>query len=121
LLTDPKLKSQVDQLWDKFWTGGLTNPMDAIEQFSYLLFLKRLDDAENRRQRQAERLKKEYQAQLQPEFRWGYWTNLKAEESLKYLKEVIFPQMRTLGGTTSSFQLYMQNAECKINKPSLLI
>lgn len=121
MLTDPKLKSQVDQLWDKFWTGGLTNPMDAIEQFSYLLFLKRLDDAENRRQRQAERLKKEYQPQLQPEFRWGYWTNLKAEESLKYLKEVIFPQMRTLGGTTSSFQLYMQNAECKINKPSLLI
>jgi len=121
LLTDPKLKSQVDQLWDKFWTGGLANPMDAIEQFSYLLFLKRLDDAENRRQRQAERLKKDYQAQLQSEFRWGYWTNLKAEESLKYLKEAIFPQMRTLGGTTSSFQLYMQNAECKINKPSLLI
>lgn len=121
MLTDPKLKSQVDQLWDKFWTGGLTNPMDAIEQFSYLLFLKRLDDAENRRQRQAERLKKEYQPQLQPEFRWGYWTNLKAEDALKYLKEVIFKQMRTLGGSTSSFQLYMQNAECKINKPSLLI
>lgn len=121
MLTDTKLKSQVDQLWDKFWTGGLTNPLDAIEQFSYLLFLKRLDDAENRRQRQAERMKKEYQPQLQPEFRWGYWTNLKAEESLKYLKEVIFPQMRTLGGSTSSFQLYMQNAECKINKPSLLI
>jgi type I restriction enzyme M protein len=121
LLTDPKLKSQVDQLWDKFWTGGLTNPMDAIEQFSYLLFLKRLDDAENRHQRQAERQKKEYQAQLPTEFRWGYWTNLKAEDALKYLKEVIFPQMRTLGGSTSSFQLYMQNAECKINKPSLLI
>lgn len=121
MLTDPKLKSQVDQLWDKFWTGGLTNPMDAIEQFSYLLFLKRLDDAENRRQRQAERLKKEYQPQLQSEFRWGYWTNLKAEDALKYLKEKIFPQMRTLGGSTSSFQLYMQNAECKINKPSLLI
>jgi ABC-type sugar transport system ATPase subunit len=53
LLTDPKLRAQVDQLWDKFWTGGLTNPLDAIEQFSYLLFLKRLDDAENRKQRQA--------------------------------------------------------------------
>ena len=121
MLTDPKLKSQVDQLWDKFWTGGLTNPMDAIEQFSYLLFLKRLDDAENRRQRQAERLKKEYQPQLQPEFRWGHWTNLEADEALKYLKGKIFPQMRTLGGSNSSFQLYMENAECKINKPSLLI
>ena len=44
MLTDPKLRSQVDQLWDKLWTGGLSNPLDAIEQFSYLLFLKRLDE-----------------------------------------------------------------------------
>ena len=35
MLTDPKLRSQVDALWDKFWTGGLSNPLDAIEQFSY--------------------------------------------------------------------------------------
>ncbi len=55
MLTDPKLKSQVDQLWDKFWSGGLTNPLDAIEQFSYLLFLKRLDDGENAPPAQAER------------------------------------------------------------------
>jgi len=55
LLNDPKLRSQVDSLWDKFWTGGLTNPLDAIEQFSYLLFLKRLDDRENAAERQAKR------------------------------------------------------------------
>jgi len=61
LLTDPALRSQVDQLWDKFWAGGLAMPLDAIEQFSYLLFLKRLDDGENRRQRQAERLGKPYE------------------------------------------------------------
>jgi type I restriction enzyme M protein len=51
MLTDPKLRSQVDALWDKFWTGGLANPLDAIEQFSYLLFLKRLDDRENAAER----------------------------------------------------------------------
>jgi len=55
MLTDPKLRSQVDALWDKFWTGGLTNPLDAIEQFSYLLFLKRFDDHENAAERQAKR------------------------------------------------------------------
>ncbi len=121
MLTDPKLRSQVDQLWDKFWTGGLTNPLDAIEQFSYLLFLKRMDDAENRRQRQAERLGKPYQPGLRTDLRWGYWTNLKAEEALDYLKGTIFPQLRALGESGSSFQLYMQNAECKINKPALLI
>jgi hypothetical protein len=42
VLTDPKLRSDVDKLWDKLWTGGLSNPMDAIEQLSYLIFLKRL-------------------------------------------------------------------------------
>jgi type I restriction enzyme M protein len=47
MLTDPKLRSQVDALWDKFWTGGLANSLDAIEQFSYLLFLKQLDRREN--------------------------------------------------------------------------
>ena len=41
MLTDPKLRSQVDRIWDTLWTGGLSNPMDAIEQFSYLLFLNR--------------------------------------------------------------------------------
>jgi type I restriction enzyme M protein len=121
LLTDPKLRSQVDQLWDKFWTGGLTNPLDAIEQFSYLLFLKRLDDAENRHKRIAERLSQPYQPALQSDLRWNYWTNLKAEEALRYLKETIFPNLRTMGKNNSSFQLYMQNAECKINKPALLI
>lgn len=55
MLTDPKLRSQVDALWDKFWTGGLTNLLDAIEQVSYLLFLKRLDDRENAAERQAKR------------------------------------------------------------------
>ena len=53
MLTDPKLKSDVDKLWDKLWTGGLSNPMDAIEQLSYLIFLKRLDDHENAAERQA--------------------------------------------------------------------
>ncbi len=38
MLTDPKLRSQVDALWDKFWTGGLSNPLDAIEQFSYSVY-----------------------------------------------------------------------------------
>ncbi len=121
MLSDPKLRAQVDQLWDKFWTGGLTNPLDAIEQFSYLLFLKRMDDGENRKQRQAERMGKPYLPGLARELLWGYWTNLKAEEALEHLKSTIFPALRKLGESGSSFQLYMANAECKINKPALLI
>jgi len=60
MLTDSKLRSQVDMLWDKLWTGGLTNPLDSIEQLSYLLFLKRLDDEENRRQKIAQLRKQPY-------------------------------------------------------------
>ncbi len=55
MLTDTKLRSQVDALRDKFWTGGLSNPLDVIEPFSYLLFLKRLDDREHAAERQAKR------------------------------------------------------------------
>jgi len=55
MLTDPKLRAQVDALWDKLWTGRLANQLDTIEQFSYSLFLKRLDDRENAAERQAKR------------------------------------------------------------------
>jgi type I restriction enzyme M protein len=55
------------------------------------------------------------------EMRWTSWSQMKAEEALKHVKETVFPWLRTLGGEGSSFAAYMQNAEFKINKPSLLI
>src|SRR5919109_412683 len=121
MLTDPKLRSQVDALWDKFWTGGLANPLDAIEQFSYLLFLKRLDDRENAAERQSKRKGITYQPKVPKEMRWGYWTKLKAEETLSHLKKVVFPNLVNLADEKSSFGEYMRTAECKINKASLLI
>ncbi len=121
MLTDPKLRSQVDALWDKFWTGGLSNPLDAIEQFSYLLFLKRLDDRENAAERQARRKGTEYQAKVPNEMRWSVWKQMPAEAMLKHLKTVVFPQMTSLSNGESSFGEYMKGAECKINKPGLLV
>ena len=53
--------------------------------------------------------------------RWGYWTKLKAEESLSHLKKVVFPNLVNLADEKSSFGEYMKTAECKINKASLLI
>jgi type I restriction enzyme M protein len=49
MIADTQLKSKVDALWDKLWSGGLANPLDAIEQLSFLLFLKQLDEREERR------------------------------------------------------------------------
>src|SRR6266496_3112510 len=122
MLTDTALRSQIDQLWDKLWAGGLSNPLDAIEQLSYLLFMKRLDDAENAREQAARRRGTEYEPIFKdPKHRWAYWTNLKAEEALKYVKETVFPALKEMGSAGSSFELQMKEAEFKINKPSLLI
>ncbi len=121
MLTDPKLRSQVDALWDKLWAGGLSNPMDAIEQFSYLLFFKRLDDTENHREHQAQLKGQPYQPRFQETMRWRYWTKLQATESLRHVRDVVFPWFKQMGGDGSSFERYMRNAEFKINRPSLLI
>lgn len=123
MLTDSQLRSQVDDLWNTFWTGGLTNPLDAIEQFSYLLFMKRLDDEENARQAQAIRRGQDYVPQLKEEYRWRYWSQMKADEMLKHVRNVVFDHLREMGGQIedSSFAQYMQNAEFKINKSNLLV
>jgi type I restriction enzyme M protein len=96
--------------------------LDAIEQFSYLLFLKRLDDRENAAERQAKRKGTTYQPSVKKEMRWGYWTKLKAEEALSHLKKVVFPSLVDLADAKSSFGECMKTAECKIfGKASLLI
>jgi type I restriction enzyme M protein len=122
MLTDPALRSQVESLWDKLWSGGLSNPLDAIEQLSFLLFMKRLDEGEQDRERQDRLRGKKFEA-LFPDnkLRWSHWSNLKAEEALKTVKESAFPFIKTLGKEGGSFAVQMANAEFKINKPSLLI
>jgi type I restriction enzyme M protein len=51
------IRSQVDSLWNAFWTGGISNPLEIIEQITYLLFLKRLDDLHTLEENKANRLK----------------------------------------------------------------
>ena len=50
------LKSKVDKLWTTFWNNGISNPLSVIEQISYLLFIKRLDDLELVKEKKAQRL-----------------------------------------------------------------
>lgn len=140
MLTDPQLRSQVDDLWNTFWAGGLNNPLDAIEQFSYLLFLKRLDDEENTREAQSRRRNQEFKPRLPDEIRWRHWSQMTGSDMLKYVREVVFPFLKKMGDEDdkddentddendvsneikeNSFARYMQNAEFKINKASLLV
>src|SRR5260221_13997741 len=97
MLTDSALRSKVDQLWEKLWTGGLSNPLDAIEQFSYLLFMKRLDDEENRRERAARRRGDTYTPQFPDDKRWRTWTQYEARQMLDHVRDVVFPYLKTLG------------------------
>ena len=122
MLTDSKLRSQVNAIWNKLHSGGLPNPLDSIEQLSYLLFLKRVDDEEKQREQNA-RLRGQEFAPLfaDDELRWNYWTNLPAADALKHVKEKVFPALKMIGSGESSFAIQMENAEFKINKANLLI
>jgi type I restriction enzyme M protein len=122
MLTNTTLRSAVEALWDKLWSGGLVNPLDAIEQLSFLLFLKRLDEREQDAERAAKLPGKKFTPIFpSPDLRWSHWSQLPANTALKQVKEVVFPFIKTLGGAGGSFAAQMENAEFKINKPSLLV
>ncbi|HYV91139.1 MAG TPA: type I restriction-modification system subunit M N-terminal domain-containing protein [Chitinophagales bacterium] len=86
MLTSPQLRSQVDALWDKFWSGGISNPLSAFEQMSYLLFLKRLEDMDNARAARAKRRSTPFKSVFDGKMvsaekkidkakcRWSYWS-----------------------------------------------
>jgi type I restriction enzyme M protein len=122
MLTDSQLRSKVDSLWDKLWAGGLSNPLDAIEQLSYLLFLKQMDEREQDAERSA-RIRGQAHEPLftDPKLRWSHWSQLPAAEALKAVREDVFPFLKKVGSRAGSFGEQMENAEFKINKPALLI
>jgi type I restriction enzyme M protein len=130
MLTDPQLKSKVDALWDRFWSGGLSNPLTAIEQMSYLIFLKRLEDMDNARVAAAKRKGESYRSIFygnKPatktagrERRWSYWSQLPGDQMLRHVRDKVFDFLRNLGSETSSFTQHMQDAVFIIPKASLL-
>jgi len=122
MLADSKLRSQVDSLWDKVWSGGLSNPLDAIEQLSFLFFLKQLDEREQDAERAAKKRGQKFEPLFtQQELRWSYWSQLPGDKAITIVKEKVFPFLKKLGAKTGSFGEHMATAEFKINKASLLI
>jgi type I restriction enzyme M protein len=75
-----ELKSKVDKVWDAFWTGGISNPLKIIEQITYLLFIKRLDDLQTKKELQANVLDKPIENPIlsedQKDMRWSRFKNL---------------------------------------------
>lgn len=142
LQNNPELKSKIDQLWNKFWSGGISNPLTAIEQITYLLFMKRLDELDQKRQADAEWTGEKYTSKfvgswIPPEYRnqqepgkfaidkrtlrWSEFKRMQAEEMLQHVQGKVFPFLKDLNGAESNFTHHMRNAVFIIPKPALLV
>jgi type I restriction enzyme M protein len=119
----PGLKSKVDALWDKFWSGGLSNPLSSIEQMSYLIFMKRLEDMDVAEQKKALAQKHPYKSVFEgnEDCRWSNWKHYPAEKMLAHVRDVVFPFIKDIhDGEKTLFAEHMKDAVFIIPKPSLL-
>lgn len=122
-MLDRELKSKINQLWDRFWSGGISNPLQAIEQMSYLIFMKRLEDEDNAREQNALLSGTRFESVFdgRKDCKWSEWTNLPADQILKHVRDEVFPFLRSLGGRSSLYAQYMKDAVFAIPTPSLLV
>lgn len=121
------MKSKVDRLWTTFWSNGISNPLSVIEQISYLLFIKRLDDLELAKERKAQRLKKQVKEPTfspeQQRCRWSFFKNVtNPEEMLTIVRDEAFPFIKNLGSTVgdNAYSRHMKDAVFLISTPGLL-
>ncbi|MCY7998438.1 type I restriction-modification system subunit M [Bacillus haynesii] len=118
-----ELRNKVDKVWETFWTGGITNPLTVIEQFTYLLYIKRLDDNEKKKEADAELLGLDFQGifpEDKPQLRWSIFSNMGPDEMFKVVTEEVFPFIKELGGKQSTYAKFMKDAIFVIPTPSLL-
>src|SRR5215218_802487 len=119
-----ELKSQVDRLWDAFWSGGISNPLEVIEQITYLLFIRRLDDQHTAAENQARRTGTPVQNPVfkrgQDALRWSRFKSLEPGVMHKVVDEEVFPFLRRLGGGGSTYSDHMKDARFTIPTPALL-
>src|ERR1700732_2598826 len=126
-----EIRSQIDSIWNDFWSGGVSNPLSVIEQITYLLFIKRLDELQTVEERKAAQLKIPMERRIFPEgkdergrayedLRWSRFKSFEAREMFKVVDEHVFPFLRTLGGEGSAFSEHMKDARLGIPTPALL-
>ncbi|WP_010227356.1 class I SAM-dependent DNA methyltransferase [Gillisia marina] len=138
--SNPQIASKINDLWNKFWSGGISNPLTAIEQITYLLFMKKLDENDLKNQSDAEFTGDAYTSKFDgvfystkqdeenkqngidtQELRWSNYKRLPAEEMLQHVQRYVFPFIKQLDTAESPFVKHMRNAVFIIPKPSLLL
>lgn len=117
-------KSQIDKLWETFWSNGISNPLTVIEQISYLFFIKELDEKHTREERKANRLNRPIenpvfdQTPKQQNMRWSKFKDFAPSEMFSIVQEDVFPFIKKMGG--ENFAKYMKDAVFMIPSPALL-
>jgi type I restriction enzyme M protein len=126
-----ELKSKVDAIWNAFWSGGISNPMEVMEQLTYLLFLRRLDELHTLEENKANRLKRAMEHRIFPEgldprgcqyndYRWSVFKGKEPREMFEIVSEHVFPFLKTLGSDDSTYSHHMRDARFTIPTPALL-
>ena len=128
-----ELKNKIDSLWEIFWTGGLTNPLDVIEQMTYLMFIHDLDDTDNLRSKEASMLGLPYESIFAKDLKigerkidgsqlkWSVFHDFPADKMYSLVQEWVFPFIKNLhGNKDSAYSKYMGDAIFKIPTPLML-
>ena len=117
-----ELKNQVDKIWETFWTGGISNPLTVVEQFTFLIFIKSLDTAQrtiDKKKLLSPNTKDIFPTDKQ-HLRWEELSNLAALEMFSVFQTEIFPFIKTLSSEQSALANYMKDASFLIPTPKLL-
>jgi type I restriction enzyme M protein len=119
-----ELRNKIDKIWEIFWTGGITNPLSVIEQFTYLLFIKALDDKQTDLEKNAEFLGIEADIIFNKDeqnLRWKNFKQLSANEMFEVVSKRVFPFIKKMhGDKNSAFVKYMDDAIFMIPTPQML-
>lgn len=123
-----ELKSRIDAVWNAFWTGGISNPSEVVEQITYLLFVRRLDDLELAAEKKSaftgQPVKNPRFTAAQQDLRWHRFKELDAETMYRVVSEQVFPFIQELGtsedGAESTYATHMKDARFTIPTPNLL-
>ena len=117
-----ELKNKVDKIWEIFWTGGLANPLDVIEQLTYLMFVRDLDQIDQTRQRESLMLSIPHKSVFQgkEQLKWSIFIHKSAEDMYKIMQAEVFPFIKQLNGNSGTYDKYMADAIFKVPTPQLL-
>jgi type I restriction enzyme M protein len=130
-----ELRSKIDGVWNAFWAGGIANPLEVIEQITYLLFMRGPDEAHTREENKANRLGKPIDRRIFPkgkdgigkgggvayeDMRWSRLKNRDPGTMFEIVSEHVFPFLRNMADADTAHATHMKGARFTIPTPALL-